>query len=123
LAAQAISVDPDTARLAVAGFVEHHADNSESMTINDVVAPTFDVNFIPHSRNILHFGISSSAYWLRLNFDWLEGEPCDHKVLEFGPPKIVEGIVRGGIELYVIDQADDVRINYYLGWQDSEREM
>ena len=123
LAAQTISIDPDSARLAVAGFVEYYEDSSESLTINDVLAPTFGVNFIPHSRDILHFGITSSAYWLRLNFDWSEMEPGAQKVLEFGPPKIVAGVVRGGIELYVIDQAGGVRTSYFLGKQDSEREI
>lgn len=94
-----------------------------SITKTAVLAPTFGVNFIPHSRDILHFGITSSAYWLRLNFDWSEMESGAPKVLEFGPPKIVAGVVRGGIELYVIDQAGGVRTSYFLGNQDSEREI
>jgi hypothetical protein len=123
LAAQTISIDPDSVRLAVAGFFESYEDSSESLTINDVLAPTFGVKFISHSRDILHFGITSSAYWLRLNFDWSEMEPGAQKVLEFGPPKIVAGVVHGGIELYVIDQAGGVRTSYFLGKQDSEREI
>ncbi|MCH8176455.1 MAG: hypothetical protein IIC59_14870, partial [Proteobacteria bacterium] len=68
--AQDIVVDPDIASLPIAEFVEYYEDASETLRIDDVLAPNFGVNFIPHDRDILHFGITSSAYWIRFNLDW-----------------------------------------------------
>ena len=50
------------ALLAIADAVDYYEDSSESLTIDDVLAPNFGVNFISHDDDILHFAITSSAY-------------------------------------------------------------
>ena len=120
--AQDIVVDPDIASLPIAEFVEYYEDASETLRIDDVLAPNFGVNFIPHDRDILHFGITSSAYWIRFNLDW-SGSDGQSQVLEFGPPKLVAGILRGGIELFVVDDVGNLVLQYTMGTQTSEREI
>lgn len=120
--AQDIVVDADIPSLPMAEFVEYYEDASETLRIDDVLAPSFGVNFIPHDRDILHFGITSSAYWIRFNLDW-SGNGDQSKILEFGPPKLVAGIVRGGIELFVVDDDGNLVSQYTMGSQTSPREM
>lgn len=95
LAAQQIVIDADTIQTPIAQYVEYYEDSSETLTIEEVLAPNFDVNFIPHTRDILHFGMTSSAYWVRFQLDWSEAGEDPTRVLEFGPPKLVGGVVRG----------------------------
>lgn len=45
--------------------VEYYEDRSEALTIDEVLSPQFSVNFLPNRSDILHFGITSSAYWIR----------------------------------------------------------
>ena len=120
--AQDIVVDPDIARVPIAEFVEYYEDASETLSIDEVLAPSFGVNFIPHSRDILHFGITSSAYWIRFSLDWSDSDD-QSQVLEFGPPKLVAGIVRGGIELFVVDDDGNLVSQYTMGTQTSTREI
>ncbi|NKB35429.1 MAG: response regulator [Pseudomonadales bacterium] len=120
---QPITVTNDPQPLSVAEYVEYYEDSSEALTIDDVLAPNFGVNFIPHNRDILHFGITSSAYWLRFNLDWSNMPEGSSKVLEFGPPKIVAGFVRGGIELFVVDAQGNLENSFLLGNQDNDREL
>ena len=121
--AQTLSVDPAAGEIAVTTFVEYYEDSSESLTIEEVTAANFDVNFIPHDRDILHFGISSAAYWIRVNLDWSRMPAGAEKILEFGPPKFVAGVVRGGIELYSIGDQGQVEFEYSLGTMLDEREL
>ncbi|MCH7670577.1 MAG: hypothetical protein IIB72_00270, partial [Proteobacteria bacterium] len=120
--AQDIVVDPDIARVPIAEFVEYYEDASETLSIDEVLAPSFGVNFIAHSRDILHFGITSSAYWIRFSLDWSDSDD-QSQVLEFGPPKLVAGIVRGGIELFVVDDDGNLVSQYTMGTQTSTREI
>ena len=121
--AQTLTLDPNADQIAVAQFVEYYEDSSESLTIAEVTAANFNVNFIPHNRDILHFGISSSAYWIRVNLDWSRMPEGTERVLEFGPPKFVAGVVRGGIQLYSIGEQGQVEYDYALGTMLDEREF
>ena len=121
--AQTLTLDPNADQIAVAQFVEYYEDSSESLTIAEVTAANFNVNFIPHNRDILHFGISSSAYWIRVNLDWSRMPEGTERVLEFGPPKFVAGVVRGGIQLYSIGEQGQVEYDYVLGTMLDEREF
>jgi signal transduction histidine kinase/DNA-binding response OmpR family regulator len=116
-------VDKGSNHLAIADAVEYYEDGSESLTIDDVLAENFSVNFIPHNEDILHFGITSSAYWIRFSLDWSSLEPSDSKILEFGPPKLVAGIMRGGIEIFVVNEQGDLVSQYLLGTQESPNEL
>jgi hypothetical protein len=83
---QDIVVRTDTDRLAIAEFVDYYEDASEALGIDDVLASDFRVNFIPHDRDILHFGMTSSAYWIRFSLDWSRADG-QSRVLELGPPQ------------------------------------
>lgn len=120
---QAISIGNNTAEMAIANQIEYYEDSSELLSIDDVLAPNFDVNFIRHNRDIVNFGLTSSAFWLRFNIDWSSVSDNSPRILEFGPPKIVAGMVRGGIELFVIDENRNVVEQITLGAQDSPREI
>ncbi len=121
--AQSLLLEPATERVAIASSFEIYEDSSESLTIAEVTAPNFNVNFIPHERDILHFGITSSAYWLRINLDWSRMPAGSQKVLEFGPPKLVAGVVRGGIQIYTIGESGQVVSEYSLGTLEDTREI
>ena len=121
--AQLITIDPAQERLSIAEYIEYYEDASEALTIEDVLSPNFSVNFIPHDRDLFHFGITSSAFWMRFDLDWSQGNPGAAKVLEFGPPKLVAGFVRGGIELYRVDDQRNLVSQYILGTQVIDREI
>ncbi len=121
--AQTIKVSSQPGPQSIAANIEYYEDASESLSIEDVLSPNFSVNFLPHNRDILHFGITSSAYWIRFNLDWSETQPGVAKILEFGPPKIVAGVIRGGIELFVVDDDGKPMSNYVLGTLESSREI
>ncbi len=120
--AQPLLVDPDADRQAVANFAEYYEDPSQSLTIEDVTEPGFAVNFISNQRDIINFGITSSVYWIRFNLDW-SNAPQARKVLEFGPPKIVGGIVRDGLQIYRVDANGDVSSVYSMGSLQDEAEI
>ncbi|MEX0965568.1 MAG: 7TM diverse intracellular signaling domain-containing protein [Pseudohongiellaceae bacterium] len=121
--ADSVLVDNESEFLAVASAVEFYEDGSEALTIDDVLAPNFSVNFIPHERDILHFGITSSAYWMRFDLDWSEFDSSENKILEFGPPKLVAGFVRGGIELFTVSDDGSLISQYTLGSLESPSEL
>jgi len=121
--ADTVLVDRESDFLALANAVDYYEDSSESLAIDDVLAPNFGVNFIAHDTDILHFGITSSAYWIRFDLDWSELENSESKILEFGPPKLVAGVVRGGIELFIVDDDGELVSRYTLGTQESPNEL
>ena len=120
--AQPVPVSEDTARLAIAPYVDFYEDASTTLSIDDMLDPAFAVNFLSYDEDLLNFGITSSAYWFRFELDWSDA-PGVTRILEFGPPKIVAGIARGGVELFVVDDSGNVTQEYTLGSQDDPREM
>ena len=123
VSAQEIVIPSSDQKVSIAEFVEYYEDSSETLTIDEVLAPNFSVNFIPYNRDILHFGITSSAYWIRFNLDWADLPNDATRVLEFGPPKIVAGFVRGGIELFIVDEQGNIENSFILGNQETDREQ
>ena len=116
-------VDRESAFLHIADAVDYYEDSSESLTIDDVVAPNFGVNFIAHDEDILNFGISSSVYWVRFDLDWSALEHQESKILELGPPKHVAGVNRGGIEVFIVGDDGELVSQYILGTQQSPNEL
>lgn len=121
--AQSIAITTEPGPQTVASNIEYYEDASESLSIEDVLSPGFSVNFLPHNRDIFHFGITSAAYWIRFKIDWSEVPAGTPRILEFGPPKIVAGVIRGGIDLYTIDANGQPSSNYKLGTLESPREL
>lgn len=107
-------VDNDSDLFALANTIEYYEDGSESLTIDDALAENFAVNFIPRNGDILHFGITSSAYWIRFDLDWSQLDYSEGKILEFGPPKLEAGLLRGGIDLFVVDEAAEEAFILFL---------
>ena len=101
--AQTIRIDANAASQSIAANIEYYEDSSELLTIEDILAPNFDVNFISQRRDIVHFGLTSSAYWLRFNLDWSALDDSATRILELGPPKLASDLIRGGIQVYVLD--------------------
>ena len=121
--ASTVLVDSESEFLHIADAVDYYEDSSESLTIDDVVAPNFGVNFIAHNEDILNFGISSSAYWVRFDLDWSALENQESKILELGPPKHVAGVSRGGIEVFIVGDDGELVSQYILGTQQSPNEL
>jgi signal transduction histidine kinase/CheY-like chemotaxis protein len=121
--AQPVTVAPESDHQPLASFVDYYEDGSEALTIAEVSAADFAVNFIPHDNDILHFGITSSAYWIRFDMDWSKLEIFERKILEFGPPKLVPGLIRGGIELFIVNNDGQLISQYTLGTQTDDREL
>lgn len=107
--AQPMNVRADAARQPVASFTEYYEDPTGRLTIEDVASPEFDVNFVENSTDDLHFGLTRSTYWIRFNIDWNSSALENRWILEVGPPKHVEGIARGGADVFVFD-ADGIQI-------------
>ena len=112
-----IVITDDQSQIAIAGNIEYYEDSSELLSVTDILAPNFDVNFIPHRNNIVHFGLTSATYWLRFSLDWSGVDATSTRILEFGPPKLVSDLIRGGIELYVVDSNRNVAKPLILGTQ------
>ena len=121
--AQSIVVTQGADPVAVTTSVEFYEDSSEALTIDEVLAPSFDVNFIPYDRELLHFGMTSAAYWVRFSLDWSQLDPGTQKIIEFGPPKLVAGVIRGGIEMFIVDDQGAIENTYILGTLESDREL
>lgn len=121
--ASTVLVDRESEFLQIADAVDYYEDSSESLTIDDVVAPNFGVNFIAHDEDILNFGISNSAYWVRFDLDWSALENQESKILELGPPKHVPGVSRGGIEVFIVGDDGELVSQYILGTQQSPNEL
>lgn len=120
--AQTLQVDPDSQQVAVSPYIEYYEDTSTALEISDILAPGFAVNFLPVQVENLNFGVTTSAFWFRLNLDWSNAEDVN-KVLEFGPPKIVSGIARGGIEVFALDAQGQPYWRHTLGTHVDEREL
>ena len=121
--AQLIPAGNINGSLELGPFIEYYEDQTESLSFEDITSPGFGVNFIPYDRDILHFGITQAAYWLRLNFDWSDLDEEVDRILEFGPPKIVGGRVRGGITIYALDASGSFLEQYTLGTFENQIEM
>jgi len=119
---QAVPVSADAKSQGIAPYVDYYEDASTSLGIDDMLDPAFAVNFLSYDDELLNFGITSSAYWFRFQLDWSTA-PDSSRILEFGPPKIVSGIARGGIELFVVDASGTVTRQYSLGTRDDPREL
>jgi len=46
-------------------FLEYMEDPGGSLTIDDVISPAYAGKFVPSQKEILNFGATDSAYWVR----------------------------------------------------------
>lgn len=121
--AQPTSVRADAARKMVAPYTQYYEDPTGRLTIEDVASPEFNVNFIANGTDELHFGLTRSTYWIRFNIDWNTLALENRWVLEVGPPKHVEGIARGGADIFVLDTDGNPIVSQRFGTYDDPREL
>lgn len=76
--ANAIAITEQDVEQPIAAGIEYYEDGSELLTIADVLAPNFNVNFIPHQRDIVHFGLTSSAYLVAIQAGLVGCQSGDH---------------------------------------------
>ncbi|MEX0617605.1 MAG: ATP-binding protein [Pseudohongiellaceae bacterium] len=119
---QSVMIGSGEDEIFVLPDAQYYEDNSGSLTISDVSSPAFTNNFIDSERQILHFGLTSAAYWIRFDLDWAGVEPGQSRILEIGPPKHVPGNIRGGVDVYLRDTSGNFR-SYRMGSMDAEREI
>ncbi|MEX2131773.1 MAG: 7TM diverse intracellular signaling domain-containing protein [Pseudohongiellaceae bacterium] len=120
---QTFQIDPLDPRVSLDSTVDYYEDVSGSLSFGDVTDPAFNNNFIANSDDHLHFGLTSSAYWLRFSLDWSALEPGAQKIIEIGPPKHVTGLARGGVDLYVLDSINNLSFQHQLGSYSNSREL
>ncbi|MES3008361.1 MAG: response regulator [Pseudomonadota bacterium] len=107
----------------ISPFTEYYEDPTGRLTVDDVVSPEFDVNFIDNGTDELHFGLTRSVYWVRFSIDWVGSALENGWVLEVGPPKHVEGIARGGLDIFVFDSNGNQVATQRFGRYDHPREL
>ena len=121
--AQPVSVSADAVRQSVAPFTQYYEDPTGRLTIEDVASPEFNVNFIANTSEDLHFGLTRSTYWIRFTIDWTTLALENRWVLEVGPPKHVEGIARGGADIFILDSVGNRIVSQRFGTYENPREL
>lgn len=67
--------------------------------------------------------MTRSAYWVHFQLPDEGLAPRTQPILEIGPPKVIRGRVRGGVELYALDAQGSVTLQYPLGSLRDSREI
>ncbi len=120
---QPLEISESLDHAAIAGQSQYLEDQSGGLTIDDVLAPRFNSRFINSTIDELHFGLTRSAYWVRFDLNWSESAIELPWLLEIGPPKHVEGIARGGSDIYIVDDNGRLLSSRRLGRYESDKEL
>lgn len=123
LFAQPLEISEGIARASIADHAQYLEDQSRSLSIDDVIAPDFNSRFINSTVEELHFGLTRSAYWIRFDLNWAEDALGLPWLLEIGPPKHVEGLARGGSDIYILDNNDHLLSSQRLGRYELDNEL
>lgn len=107
--------EPIPAQLNLALPATYLEDASGMLTLDEVDTLLAQGAFKPNLREQIHFGMTRSAYWIHFSPPWATEEPHASRILEVGPPKLVPGRVRGGIDLYTLGANGEQRFAYRLG--------
>ncbi|MES0490872.1 MAG: 7TM diverse intracellular signaling domain-containing protein [Leptospirales bacterium] len=59
----------DQNKYNLAGNSEYYEDKEGALTIEEITSPAYKTLFQPVKREVPHFGVSSSTYWLRFNVE------------------------------------------------------
>lgn len=121
--AQPAEISGDLTRHVLAPYASYYEDTGLNLTIDDVSAPEFATNFRLNSAQELHFGLTRSAYWIRFTIDWRDDAIQLPWILEIGPPKHVEGIARGGSDIFVFGNNGELLHSERLGRYTSAEEL
>lgn len=115
-------IKTDTGQINLALSATFLEDPTGALTLDEVVELDAQGAFKPNSREQLHFGMTRSAYWVHLTLPWRGNESDAYRILEIGPPKLVPGRVRGGIDLYTLGANNATLLSYRLGSLTDSRE-
>jgi signal transduction histidine kinase/CheY-like chemotaxis protein len=115
-------IKTDTGQINLALSATFLEDPTGALTLDEVVELDAQGAFKPNSRKQLHFGMTRSAYWVHLTLPWRGNESDAYRILEIGPPKLVPGRVRGGIDLYTLGANNATLLSYRLGSLTDSRE-
>ena len=115
-------IESDTGQINLALSATFLEDPTGALTLDEVVELDSQGAFKPNSREQLHFGMTRSAYWVHLTLPWRGNESDAYRILEIGPPKLVPGRVRGGIDLYTLGANNATLLSYRLGSLTDSRE-
>ncbi|MDP2139467.1 MAG: 7TM diverse intracellular signaling domain-containing protein [Gammaproteobacteria bacterium] len=121
--AQPAEISGELTRHALAPHASYYEDPGLVLTIDDVSAPGFAANFTASNAEELHFGLTRSAFWIRVDIDWRDDALSLPWVLEIGPPKHVEGIARGGSDIHVFGADGQQRHSERLGRYTTAEEL
>lgn len=95
-------IGKDVAQINLALAANFLEDPTGALTLAEVVALKAQGAFTQNSREQIHFGMTRSAYWIHLTLPWRGDKTEATGILEIGPPKLVPGRVRGGVDLYTL---------------------
>lgn len=108
LQAQSIPWDGKKDWIDIGAKVYIFTDTSNQLTINEVSASTFSDNFIAHQKNIINFGFSHEAHWLKFSIQnkseedlWLELQQAylAYADLYYKDPNGRWEVLKGGFEV------------------------
>lgn len=122
-AAQPAASDVHESAQNLALTANFYEDPSGELSLDEVLGLKAAGEFTPNSRDQIHFGMTRSTYWVHFSLDWSALPAGSSRIVEIGPPKIVEGRTRGGAQLFVLDAANRESINYRLGTLSDPREL
>ncbi|MDT8428552.1 MAG: response regulator [Pseudomonadales bacterium] len=85
-------------------FIE---DPNNSLNINQVLSTETLARFQKFNQDIPFFGLTRSIFWIHIPLSSMNLPPLlsgnNNWILELGPPKHVQGLDRGGIEMFLVD--------------------
>lgn len=128
IAPSALVAQPSESRLNdkvtnLAMQATYFEDRTGGLSLDESITLNASGRFLPIGKEQIHFGISKSAYWIHFTLPWEEDSIDHHAVLELGPPKIVGGRVRGGIDLFAVNSNGDTTLQYVVGSLSDPREI
>ena len=98
---RALVLSEDIPKISVGIFASYFEDKTGKLTIDSVSRPSFTPNFVRSKQNVMNFGFSSSAYWVRLDIQ-NQSPQIDDWLLEIGFP--------------VLDKIDFYYLNDWQTW-------
>ena len=116
-------IGKDVAQINLALAANFLEDPTGALNLVEVVALKAQGAFTQNSREQIHFGMTRSAYWIHLTLPWRGDKTEATGILEIGPPKLVPGRVRGGVDLYTLGADNSPLLSYRLGSLTDSREI
>lgn len=125
--AQALDDTPSPSFLNLARYSSFIEDADNSLDIYRILNPEVLGQFQRFEQEIPYFGLTRSSIWIHIPLGRIDLPPLapgnNSWILELGPPKHVEGLDRGGIELFRVDGNDAILSSLQLGTYSNPAEL